>query len=81
MNAQDRFSQEELVALMIKASGIHEGHFVLGFDVNIAMGGFTAPAHPTVARSGMMITFDNFAIQQVESDTPNAVDASKVNPV
>lgn len=80
MSTEHRFSQEQLVALMIQAMGIHEGHFVLVFDVDVAMGGFTAPAHPTVARTGMMITFDNFAIQEVESETLNAVDASKVNP-
>lgn len=80
MNAQHNFSQEELVVLMIKAANAHEGHYVLMFDVNIAMGGFTAPAHPTTARSGMMITFDNFTIQQVPEDTPDSIDASVVNP-
>lgn len=80
MDAQHRFSQEELVTLMIKAAQIHQGFFVFMFDANIAIGGFKTPSHPDAARSGMIMTFDNFAIQQVEDGTPDAVDASKVNP-
>jgi hypothetical protein len=87
---QFAFSHEELIELLIKRAGVHEGHWALMLGLNVAAGNFgalpsTPPATPSPAGPGLLVTVQSVVIQRVDevsAAAPGAifVDASQVNP-
>lgn len=83
------FSHKELITELIKASGVHEGRWVLALQVNIAQGSFGPPAAPgspvsaIEANPGVLVTVNKIGIQRAPEGAPGgglAIDAAEVNP-
>jgi hypothetical protein len=80
---QFTIEHRELIELVIKKADIHEGQWSLLVNFGIGTGMF-GPT-PEQTNFGLMISFNQFGIQKVPTDAPQAhgvvvVDAAKVNP-
>ena len=76
-------TQQELVELVIKHVGIHEGEWTLLVGIGVGSGNFGVA--PDQIAPGVMVTFNQIGIQRVMPGSPQApgsvnVDAAKVNP-
>lgn len=84
------FSHKELISELIKASGVHEGRWVLALQVNITQGAFGSappgsPGSAAEAKPGVLVTINKIGIQRVPADAPTplvgaVVNAEEVNP-
>jgi hypothetical protein len=83
------FSHKELITELIKASGVHEGRWMLALQISIAQGAFGSPGAPgppasvVEANPGVLVTINKIGIQRVPEGTPGgrtAIDAAEVNP-
>lgn len=83
------FSHKELITELIRASGVHEGRWVLALQVAITQGAFGPPGAPVSPRSaieanpGVLVTINKIGIQRAPEGTPVAglaIDAAEVNP-
>lgn len=72
------FDIKDVVALLVKHEGIHEGLFDPSIEFNIGIGNF-GPA-PTQVFPGAIIGVSKFGIQPAPIVGPHTVDAAKVNP-
>jgi hypothetical protein len=73
------FSHKELTEMLIKNQGLHDGIWTVGFQLGMGnthvpspSGGETVPA--------VIVSILGVALQKVEKDAPNALDAAHVNP-
>lgn len=81
---QFTLTHKELLGLLIKHTGVHEGKWQLLFGINMATGSM-GPT-PEESFPGVMMTIPNIGIQRVGPDTPTdkpgtvVLDAAQVNP-
>lgn len=74
------FSNRDLVVLMLKDQGIHEGHWVFQAKFSFAaMNMSTTPEGTDVMPTGA-IGVAGLALEQVQQPLPFSVDAAEVNP-
>jgi hypothetical protein len=73
------FSHKELVEILIRHQGIHEGIWTVSFSLGMGnaqvpspSGGDTVPA--------IIVSILGVGLQKAEKETPSALDAAKVNP-
>lgn len=69
---------KELIALLIKEEGHHEGYFDIAFRFGFATGGFEIPSGESCP-SGVVV-IEGVGLQKVEKLAGAALDASVVNP-
>lgn len=74
------FSHLELLELMVKASGLHEGEWMLTINFGLAAGNY-GPSSEDVLPGGLLLV-QNIGITRAGADAPKALtlDAAKVNP-
>jgi hypothetical protein len=81
---QYTLNHKELLELLIKHTGVHEGKWQLLFGLNMATG-IMGPT-PEQTFPGVMVTIPNVGIQRVASEMPLdkpgvvVIDAAEVNP-
>lgn len=77
---QYSFSHKEIVEMMIKKVGLHEGKWVM--VVNFAFGAVNVGPTPTEALPTAFASVQHFALQKAQADSPASllVDAAEVNP-
>jgi hypothetical protein len=77
---QYALSHKELIELVIRHVGIHEGRWMLGVSFGLAPGNFGLT--PDQASPGVAVVISQFTIQRAPSDAPNGlvVDAAEINP-
>lgn len=73
-------SVEDIVKLLIKHFEIHEGFYILNFEMEMAAGQMPLPSNNDVGKPSLHFAFTSFSLQSVPKNIPNAVDASVVNP-
>lgn len=78
------FVHKELVGLLVKAAGIHEGRWCLAVQLGMSQGNFGPSADQL--GPGIAVAVNRIGIQRVSENappTPEAltVDAAQVNPV
>ena len=76
------FSHRELIELLIKKAGVHEGKWGLILNMNVATG---LVGTPEQAAPGVIVSIPNIGIQRTPPDAPEvagnvSVDAAQVNP-
>jgi len=76
--SQFTYTQKELVTLMIKDQGIHEGLWAL--LVNFGFGAMNAGATPDDLAPTAMVQVNGFGIQKALEKSGMTVDAAEVNP-
>lgn len=75
-----KFKPKELLEMMIKAAGVHEGRWSLSADFGLGPGTF-GPS-PEEAAPGMAIIIQSLGIQREASDAVGlTVDAAEANPL
>lgn len=79
-NKQIFFSHQELVAMMIKDLGIHEGHWVVSAMLGFAPLNISPPENQGESYPSGAVVVQKLGLQKVDSPTPTSVDASVVNP-
>ena len=77
------FNNAELVEILLKHQGIHEGMWSLAFQLGFSAGAF--PVSPTEATPGGAVLIQLVGLQRTAPLMPGqvsvtAVDAAKVNP-
>ncbi|MEO4149249.1 hypothetical protein ABH289_08435 [Acinetobacter pittii] len=72
---------DEVIKLLIKQCGIHEGHYILNFELEIAAGQMPLPSDQNTGKPSIHFALTSFSLQKVPAHIPNAVDASVVNPI
>src|SRR6266851_3077571 len=80
---QYTFNHKELITLMVKAMGIHEGRWMLMVSYGMGPGNF-GPSADQLA-PGMIVAVTGLGIQREESGAPASpealvIDAAEVNP-
>jgi hypothetical protein len=70
--------QSDLLELLIRHFGVHEGVYALSVDFQIAVGGI-GPA-PEQILPGVMVGVAGIGIVAVDVPGPNTQDAAKCNP-
>jgi hypothetical protein len=77
---QYTFNHKEIVEMMIKKIGLHEGKWVL--VVNFAFGAANGGVTPNEALPTAFAAIQFFGLQKAQSDSPASltVDAGEVNP-
>lgn len=77
---QYSFSQKELVTLLIKAAGVHEGKWIIMMNFGFSAGNF-GPS-PAELSPGAVIAAINVGIQRADANAAPemVVDAAEVNP-
>jgi hypothetical protein len=77
---QYTFSNKELLELLVKQAGVHEGRWVLMVNFGFSAGNF-GPS-PDNMSPGAVVAITQMGIQRAQSDTPQemSVDASTANP-
>ncbi len=80
---QYTFSHKELVELMVKALGVHEGRWWIALTVGLAPGNF-GPSQEEMS-PGVVVAINRIGIQRVIESAPPppevlTVDAAQVNP-
>ena len=78
---QYAFGHKELVELLIKKAGVHEGRWVLMAGFGFSAGNFGPSADQM--SPGAIVAITQLGIQRAQADTPEGmgVDAAVVNPV
>lgn len=76
------FSHSDLTTLLIKANGLHEGHFETAITFNLGIGAFASgPGQPPLP--GAFFGVESFALREVppeQASNPNVVNAAIANP-
>jgi hypothetical protein len=74
------FTHKELLELLIKQAGVHEGRWILSAAFGFTAGNF-GPA-PEQMAPGAIVAITQVGIQRAARDTPDAMamDAAVVNP-
>src|SRR5271169_4588225 len=74
------FSNKELLELLIKQAGVHDGRWVLMTNFGIGPGNFGAS--PEQVAPGVAVVINQMGIQRAPLETPEAssLDAAVVNP-
>lgn len=75
-----RFSHKELVETLIKASGVHDGKWMLQINFGFSAGNM-GPDEESVSPASIALV-NNIGITRAKEDSPKSlvVDASEVNP-
>lgn len=75
-----KFSHKELIELMIKAAGVHEGDWTLQINFGFTAGNFGPDEENMMPGGAALINF--VGITKAHPDSPKGlvVDAAKVNP-
>lgn len=75
------FQHKEIVELLIKKAGIHEGKWVLAVNIGFSAGNFGPTLDQLVP--GAVLTVLGIGLNRATPETPDAlkVDASLINPV
>lgn len=71
---------EEVIKILIKQFNIHEGFYILNFEVEMAAGQMALPSNQNESKPSLHFAFTSFSLQRVPENIQNAVDASVVNP-
>lgn len=72
------YSHKDLITLLLKDQGIHEGMYDISIELQIAVGGF-GPT-PEQVLPGAMLGVSRIGIAKAHQVGPNTVDAAVVNP-
>ncbi len=77
---QYTFDLAEVATKLVKAQGLHEGFWTLGFEITVTVGTFGTS--PSDAKPGAMMQVAKVHIRQSDAqpDVPYVVDAATVNP-
>jgi len=73
------FTHKELVELLIRKQGLHEGIWSLAFQLALA-GGNVAPPSGTGIVPAAIIPILSVGLQKTDKESEIAVDAAKINP-
>jgi len=78
--SQITFSNKELLELLIKKAGVHDGRWILMTNFGIAPGNYGLT--PEQVAPGCAVIVNQMGIQKAQKDTPEAMslDAAVVNP-
>lgn len=72
------FTIKELIELLIKDQGLHEGYFDISVNYGIMMGGFLSPNGQTCPSA--IVAIEGIGLKQVPELAGAALDAAVVNP-
>jgi len=76
------FTYSQLAELLVKESGIHEGHW--GLFLRFGLGGANVPCGDLggemVLRPAAIVPVNEIGIQEFDDPNPLTVDAARVNP-
>lgn len=74
------FSHKELLELLIKAAGVHEGEWMLQVNFKLSAGNF-GPDESSIS-PGTIVVVSNLGLTKAPKDAPSALtlDAAKINP-
>lgn len=79
---QYTFSHKEIVELLVKAAGVHEGHWML--QTTLSLGGGNVGQSPNELMPVGIVMIQKIGIQRLPAGMPPenslTVDAAKVNP-
>ena len=75
---QTMLDTKELIGILIREMGLHEGHFSLAVEFAFTAGN-VGPS-PDQTMPGAIIGISKIGIVESEIPTPNTVNASEVNP-
>jgi hypothetical protein len=78
MSALPKYNIKEIIEILIKHDGIHEGIYALNLEFQVGFG----MAGPTTDQSvpSAIIGVSGLSLNKVDIPTPNTVDAAAVNP-
>jgi len=71
-------ANKEILELIIKNQGVHEGFWVLSAEFNFTAA-YTGPS-PETATPSAIVGISKIGIQRTDTLIPNAVDAAAINP-
>lgn len=75
------YTKKELLTLMVKDQGIHEGHWVLGVKFNFTAMNIGQSVDRSDASPAGVAAVDSIHIERVPEPLPFSVDAAEINPV
>jgi hypothetical protein len=75
---QYTFDLKEATVALIKEQGIHEGLWILGFEIALGAGQF-GPT-PAEAKPGAFMQINKLQLLRQTAEAANTVDAAAVNP-
>ena len=75
---QYTFSHRELVEILVKQQGLHEG--IWGLYVRFGLGASNVGESPTQIHPAAVVPIIELGLQKFDKETSISVDAAKVNP-
>jgi len=71
-------SIRQIAEVLVRHFNLHDGLYEASFEFGLAVGSFRSPEN--VAAPGVITTLNKIGLVIAQSEGPNTVDASKVNP-
>ena len=73
------FSHREIVETLIKKQDLHEGIWTISFQLGMGTANVVPPAGGDPV-PGVIVSVLGVGLQRAEKETPNGIDAAKINP-
>jgi hypothetical protein len=74
------FSHKELVEILIRHQGLHEGFWTAAFQLGMGNTQVPSPAGGSDTLPAVIVTIFGVGLQKADKEGPSTVDAAKVNP-
>jgi hypothetical protein len=78
--SEHKFSIDELIQALLRAQGIHEGHWALNVEFLATGTSANSPADPARTLPALLVSVASATLVRTQSSVRGAVDAAVVNP-
>lgn len=74
------FSHKEMVEILIKKAGLHEGIWMLSIDFQIGVSNVSRPEDAGQLKPAVLTLVEKIGLSSTDSENSLSLDAAKVNP-
>ena len=78
--SEHKFSIDELIQALLRAQGIHEGHWALNVEFLASGTAANSPVDPTKTLPALLVSVVSATLVRTENSARGTVDAAVVNP-
>lgn len=78
--SEHKFSIDELIHALLRAQGIHEGHWALNVEFLATGTAANSPAGPGKTLPALLVSVASATLVRTENATHGAIDAAVANP-